>query len=353
LDAWSPKMKEILIRISRHTQPGVLDEFKKIDEEPKKSGKAIGPILVYSQFLDSGIAVLGKAMERYGVREIKKTDDILSEIKNKNKNKGAYCIISGEVETEIRAELLKIFTSPENIRGEILPILLFTSTGAEGMDTKYVRAVLAIECYWHWARMEQIFARGVRLGSHMDLPESDRTVQPYLFLSDYPLASSVADIDEDHFKNLEHRKKQEDTTDVTLYSKALQNRYLINQFLRVMQESSIDCTLWNNQNDEVDKIRCRVCQPTDRMLFMQNLDKDMLTPSACQEERKEEKVKAKSVIVKTTDGKKDYKYSVEGDDIHIYEFNEKLNGYEEVEVEHPNYLEIYKAIGKKEKIPAK
>jgi hypothetical protein len=367
LDIWSPKMLQILIRISRHTKVGVLDAFKKLDPEPEKSGKEIGPVLIYSQFLDSGILVLGKIMEYYNVKEVKNSEDLLSLMNDKSKHHGTYCVISGEVDTDVRTELLKAFTAIANKYGDLIPILLFTSTGAEGMDTKYVRAVMAIESYWHWARMEQVYARGVRLGSHMDLPEKDRTVRPYLFLSDYPLESTIisdfsADISEgnkqiDHKKNLERRKKQEDTTDITLYSKAQQNRHLINQFLRNIQESSIDCSLWNSLygDDKLEQLRCRVCKPTDRLLFIPNLDKDIMSISNCTLEslKKEEKIKAKTLIMKTQGEKKEYKYSIdpENGEIHIYEYNEDLNGYEEISAEHINYLDIYNAVAKKEKTP--
>ena len=353
LHIWSPKMVQILICMSRHTLPGVLDPFKKLDKSDKAK-KEIGPVLVYSQFLDSGISVLGKIMEYYGIKEIRSVEDALALSSSKTKSQGAYCVISGEVDTDVRAELLKVFTSPSNKRGELIPILLFTSTGAEGMDTKYVRAVMAIEPYWHWARMMQVFSRGVRLGSHLDLPEEDRTVRPYIFLSDYPIETETSSEDE-HMKNLQKRKTQEDTTDVTLYTKSQQSRHLINQFLRVMQEASIDCYLWNSRSEEtsdsLDKLHCRICKPTNRLLFIPNLDKDIASTSNCVPDTSE-KIKAKTIILNFPDRKEEYKYSIgpEDDDIHIYEYNESLNGYEEIGADHISYLEIYDSIAKKEKI---
>jgi hypothetical protein len=197
LEVWSPKMVEMMRRASRHTPGEALAEFRPLDEKmgyKRPTGRArerlIGPGLVYSQFLDSGIAVYGKALEYYGFKEVKGADDLLKlgTLSKGDKPKGTYCIISGEVHPDIRSELIKAFWSPANKKGELITMLLFTATGAEGLSTKYVKYVMAIEPYWHWARMEQVFARAVRLNSHMDLPEDERFVQPYLFLSDYPLS---------------------------------------------------------------------------------------------------------------------------------------------------------------------
>jgi hypothetical protein len=369
LKVWGPKILKMLQVMSRHVNSSFLGEIRAYVKKAGKAGKGagkkekavtrehpatekkgygVGPVLVYSQFLDSGILVVGKALERYGMKQIREVGDI--DPKHKG---GSYCVISGEVDPDQRTELLKLFTSPNNMYGEIIAVLLFTATGAEGMDTKYVRAVLATEPYWHWARMEQVFYRGIRLGSLMELPEDQRNVQPYLFLADYPYEGSKSEefVKQPGFKL---RQMLEDTTDVTLYTKAVQNRHLINKFLEVMQESSIDCSIWAAQSskkgsDKLRDIKCRICKPTGRLLFIEDLDKDMKSPSAC-EPMTESKIMVKSVMLVSKKAKKEYKYSIDGDNIHVYEYDDQAKGYKEIEVEHPDYLAVYNAVAKKEKI---
>lgn len=337
LEIYSPKILEILRTIAAHAPQGVLNAFRKKSAEASERARGRGPGLGYSQFLAAGIEILGAALEAHGFARILAVDDLHSLRDHKS---GIYCVISGEVDVDIRNELVKIFSSKANIRGELIALLLFTATGAEGLNTKYVRYVFAIEPYWHWARLEQVYARGVRLNSHADLPEEDRTVQPYLFLSDYP--QSVGDAhDESRMADeasLQKMRKLEETTDISLYETALKNRNLNEQFLHIMQDTSIDCAIWASRGDAtLRKLNCHICKPTNRPLFIADLNKDMQSLSPC-EKLEEKKIKAKSIKLR----EKEYMYHVtDNGEIHIFEFNPKLNGYEEIYIEHPDYLEIY------------
>ena len=66
-------------------------------------------------------------------------------------------------------------------------ILLTTKTGVEGIDLKNVRQVHVVEPYWNPVRIKQVKGRAVRVGSHLQLPPKDRTVDIffYLYLSHY------------------------------------------------------------------------------------------------------------------------------------------------------------------------
>lgn len=386
LQKWSTKFLKMLICLSQYVPKHLLKGFREKGEEKKsKEGKKVeekkskegegkgkkgegkgeegegkgeegkeggkkdstrkssnqGPVLIYSQFLDSGILVFAKALDANGFREIKTMDDFLLRDSN---SKGKYCIISGEVDPDVRSDLLRVGFSSANKYGEVMNILLFTSTGAEGMNTKYVRAVMAMEPYWHWARMDQVFARGVRLDSHEELPEHQRTVQPYLFLSDYP----------DFVYNNTHEEKDqntelyniEDTTDVTLYIKSMQNKLLNDSFLKVMQRSSFDCYL--GQRNPSD---CRMCKPTNRRLYIDDLDKDIEFASPC-ESLSEEKIVTRRVnLVDPNGNEREYRYTEKDGKLHIFEFDPKLNGYKEIYLDHPDYQDIITILssGKKSK----
>lgn len=311
---------------------------------PKSTRKpGIGPGLIYSQFIDSGVKLVGKILMAHGFAEITDINDVL---KRKEKGGAAFAIISGEVDPDLRSEIIKIFNSPENSRGEIITVLLVTSTGAEGLDLKNIRHIHVLEPYWHWARIAQVLARGVRMGSHMSLPESERNVQPYIYLSDYPPADVINNLGDD-----EHIRKQmekEDTTDVTLYTKCINNQKLIDSFYEAIQEASIDCAIHYKDRN------CRMCAPTDEPLFIDDIDKDIRTPSRCQP------LQEKSVIAKSiTVGDKEFMYSIDSNrstaqqikpqNIHIFEYIPKLDGYDEIFENHPLYDELYNAILKKGK----
>lgn len=314
-----------------------------------KSKAGHGPGLIYSQFIDSGVNLVGRALKAHGFIEIKDINDAL-----KHKKGAAFAVISGQVDTDVRSEIIKIFNSEENRYGEHLAILLVTSTGAEGLDLKNIRHIHVLEPYWHWARIAQVLARGVRMGSHLALPEKDRNVQPYIYLSDYPPADVV-----DKMKDVEHIRKQmakEDTTDVTLYKKSINNQKLIDAFLLATQEASIDCPIhYGPDSNTSDKKDCRMCAPTDEPLFIEDLDKDIKTPSRCQP-LKEKTMKAKSVTVQVGDKEKEFMYSVAESaingkpEVHIFEFQPDVGAYAEIYENHSLYDELEAAIKKKEKI---
>jgi len=321
---------------------------KNVNDEKNapKSKAGHGPGLIYSQFIDSGVNLVGRALKAHGFIEIKDINDAL-----KHKKGAAFAVISGQVDTEVRSEIIKIFNSEENRYGEHLAILLVTSTGAEGLDLKNIRHIHVLEPYWHWARIAQVLARGVRMGSHLALPEKDRNVQPYIYLSDYPPADVV-----DKMKDVEHIRKQmakEDTTDVTLYKKSINNQKLIDAFLIATQEASIDCPIHYGPDSNTakgDQKDCRMCAPTDEPLFIEDLDKDIKTPSRCQP-LKEKTMKAKSVTVQVGDKEKEFMYSVDdGKAVHIFEFQSDVGAYAEIYENHPLFDELEIAIKKKEKL---
>ncbi len=321
LEKYSTKMVKLVSNIKSHLIP----KYGELLTNFKSEKKNIGTGIVYSQFIDSGIGLLAKILDSHGFSHY-------------NNEKGPhYAIISGEVDVIVRNNLIKEFNNKRNINGEYIALLLITSTGAEGISTKNVRHIHVIEPYWYWSRIDQVFARAIRMGSHMDLPLQDRNVQPYIYLSNYP-------------KSIQEKKKKrkkgeiltidqyESTTDITLYMKSIENQIMINSFLQTIQLTSVDCLLFNK-----NKNKCRLCSPTNETLFLDDLNDDLESPNTCKP-IKEKKIEVNTIIVKNDDGKDlEFAYS-KG---HIFEFDSKLNAYVEIFEDHPLYFKILKKIKKK------
>lgn len=355
LEEYSPKILALIRNIAKHMPGGVLDELKKSSqkgekkkkETEKKKNVGIGTGLVYSQFVESGVEIVAKALERYGMKRL--AGDVKSPEKSKS---GAFAVMSGDMKPEDRTNILAVFNSAENIRGEILAMLLVTATGAEGINTKHVRHEHVLEPYWHDSRLEQFFNRAIRPESHTDMPPAERTVQLYVYLSDYPKDVKLRETGEK--KISETLQQSESTTDVTLYSRAIKNKIMINSFLRAIQEASVDCAIHYSKPDPKAKnpIKCKMCMPNDLQLFDEDLGKDMTIPSPCQP-MKEDKVTAKSVTVtnEETGKEKEFMYHIEDDkELHLFEKDEEVGGYVEIYRDHPDYYELSKKIKKKEKI---
>jgi hypothetical protein len=135
-----------------------------------------------------------------------------------------------------------------NHYGEIIKIMMITSSGAEGINLRNTRFVHIVEPYWHMVRVEQVVGRARRICSHQDLPEELRTVKVYLYVS---TLSAQQKKDEKHIELIIRDtsrldKKTPITTDETLYELASMKQRINNQILRAVKESAIDCNIYAN-----------------------------------------------------------------------------------------------------------
>lgn len=354
LQKYSPKLVRLLENLQRHLPK---EAFKGLNLTKTHVGQ--GPGLVYSQYVESGVNIIGSALEKYGMVRISSVGDLL-----KPQAKGVYrfAIISGEIkEDDFEKEILKAYNVPENKDASIIAVLLVTVKGAEGINLFTCRHEHMFESFWHYARIEQFFDRGVRPGSLSMLPEKDRTVYRYIYLSDYPQQKinekkEKTDEKTDEKKEMKKRSKElqaiESTTDITLYGRSVQNNILRRDFTRAMQEASIDCVLHYGTKDDKreNEIKCRICLPNDKPLYVNDLRSDMKLPSQCESMTKE-KIKTKAITITTGEPsvEKKYMYNISEGELHIFEFDKRLNGYVEIFSNHPDYYDIYKAIKTREK----
>lgn len=327
LPTWSPKIFTMLCRIATHL-PWVksLESFRKHAAKlPAPSSKDLidGPGLAYSQFRESGVDMVARALHYYGFRDI-------TEISAAERGKvPAYAMFSGEVPIEQRAENLRIYNQPNNRQGHVIAMLLVTATGAEGIDTKGTTHLHAMEPYWHLARLNQFWSRAVRFAAFDDQPAKRRFVQPYLYLAEYPRAKTGL--------------FTESTTDVHLYLTGLRNKVLIDSFLLAIEEASIDCSVHHPTGEgSSGKYTCRMCAPTSEPLFQNDLGVDLASPDTCRP-LKESRIKAKSISI----GDTTYMYYVDAEGtVHVLELNPDLQAYEEIFSEHPDYYVVQSHVKK-------
>ena len=179
--------------------------------------------------------------------------------------RGTYAIISGKVPEPVRAAIRAAEVLAANARGGVLRALLVSKTGAEGLDLKYLREVIIIEPYWDEARHDQVKGRGIRQGSHDELPEEDRDVQPVIYL---------AEANKGMWGLMPEAAREDQTIDETFYRRALARYGLNLDFRRLLAEVSIECGLFGYG-------ACRVCVPTDAPLYHEDPALDLRLPDPC------------------------------------------------------------------------
>lgn len=313
-------------------------KFKKIIENIESHKNQLG--LLYSEFVSGeGIAIFAKLLNLKGYTCWNTNNKLLEDadvfdIKHDKECCGKkYALITGDISFDERTKIIKIFNNDNNRTGDKISLLLISKTGAEGLDLKNVRHVHLMEPYWNYARIEQIIARAVRYQSHVSLNIKFRTVQPYMYLSDYP-------------KDFDIKKKKEPTTDVDLYTESIKNKKLINEFYIALADASIDCSLHSPSFSKniKEKIKCKLCTPNNQKLYHPILPKQILLPNPCKE-LKTQKIKATVISIPGKDDK--YAYSIDSvfkHNYHIYKYDKKINGYILMDPSDPVYSDIMKKL---------
>jgi hypothetical protein len=264
----------------------------------EKIAAAPGSSLIYSQFLDmEGVGIFRVAMDVNGYAPIeielvggtvqfsKATEESL------RKGPGAqprYLTFSGGEKQEVRAAALSIFNAQfsdlpdsmnvilkeagytDNKVGELCRVFCITSAGAEGLSLRNVRAVHIMEPYWNEVRLRQVKGRAIRIGSHLDLPEDQRDVSIYTYISCFSDDAQLNRVPESRIDQtiLQHdgvdAKKAIDaglpmqpgmtsyvlTTDEMIYTISERKRKIIEALESVMKSAAVDCELNYKQNKD-------------------------------------------------------------------------------------------------------
>ena len=155
------------------------------------------PALIYSNYLDYGVGPISEELSNRGITN---------------------GVFTGEMNDKQKREMI------ENYNRGNLRTLIISSAGAEGLDLKGTGSVHILEPHWNNPKLEQVKSRAARYMSHSHLPEKERYVNVYNYLSTRP-------------KNVINRMfpfvKPRPTTDEYLFNLSLNKEKLNNQFLNL------------------------------------------------------------------------------------------------------------------------
>ncbi len=222
--------------------------------------------IIYSNFVQSGINVMEKYLEKLGYCKYqidKPMKDCIS---------GYFGIYTGDVKPEDRTKTLKEYNKADSP----LTILLISSSGSEGLSTIGTRVVHIIEPYWHYERIMQVMFRAIRFKSHSSLPEKDRNVKVYIYIALAPKDVKATEI----------------STDMYLF-KEMERKYEINQqMIKLMASVAIDCDEFNKKIN----MDCHHCETREGVpLYLPDINKDMNYPSPCK--KTEKPITAKEITI--------------------------------------------------------
>lgn len=169
-----------------------------------------------------------------------------------------YSIWSGTESEEQRSNILTAYKSKKNMYGQVINILMTTSSGAEGINLKYVRQVHIMEPYWNKVRIDQVIGRARRIESHKDLPQNQRNVRVFEYVSRFSQDQKSGNFDKT-IPGYERINKSElmsvvqrdnnKTSDETLLELTNKKYKIIHQFLTLIKRGAVDCVY--NREDNI------------------------------------------------------------------------------------------------------
>ena len=247
-----------------------------------------GIILIYSQWLDSGLIPMALALEEEGFsRYGDKTKNLI----NNKKNKYSYSIICGDKKYSPDNNKEIYGLTNKNVNGEKVKVVLISQAGTEGIDLKNIRQVHIMEPWYNMNRIEQIIGRARRQCSHKELPLNERNVQVFL-----------------HGTILKDNKTE--SLDLYLYRNNEEKSIQIGSVNRLLKMNSVDCLL-NIEQTNFSKINMKVTQTLSNDKVIKDYDiKDKEFTNIC-DYNKDCEYYCRNTIDKTDYGKDNttYKYS--------------------------------------------
>lgn len=177
--------------------------------------KADGIVLIYSQFVWSGVVPMAIVLEHMGFRRYGGTDMLQhpelidAPVKYPGISLPQYCILSGDANvmgsSKIEA-LRRVINNADNSIGQRIKVVLITPVAGEGLSFQNVREVHILDPWYHMNRMEQVIGRAIRTCSHQTLPIEKRNVSVFLHAVVGSKGGDTADI---HALKIAARKWQQ------------------------------------------------------------------------------------------------------------------------------------------------
>ena len=316
LKEFSPKFAKILENISDPTN--------------------VGLHLLYSQFRTvEGIGLMKIILEANGYAQFKihkkSANEWSIDQKAEDKDKPKFMLYTGTESEEEKDILLKIYNSQweyvpstitqsfegvaeNNHMGEVIKIIMITSSGAEGINLKNTRFVHIVEPYWHMVRVDQVIGRARRICSHSKLPEELRTVKVFLYLATFNMEKLKASGNKTLMeKDVSKVNSKPVTTDESLFETAGIKNKINQQLLTYVKQSAFDCSTYAGIGN--NKLKCYTYGSIKSNAFSSHpsIEEDLHVKPEL--DTKEVKVKVKQITV----GKKKYAYNEAKNEIYAME----------------------------------
>jgi hypothetical protein len=192
-----------------------------------------------------GAIMQGLCMQLQGFQWVKSATDI-----EKSSQTKRFAIITSDPQTTSNPkqiqELLNSMNRPDNKYGDRLQIIIGSQKISLGLTFKNIRRIHLVTPHWNEQAPDQATARGIRFGSHDDLPVEERVVHIFKHAAVEVLDGGVGK-GKGYPPDLAFSNANP-TIDVYIYRMAEEKDYKIAQIKRVLKESATDCAAFYSRN---------------------------------------------------------------------------------------------------------
>lgn len=204
-------------------------------------------IFIYNEEVTGfgGAIMQGLCMQLQGFQWVKSAVDIEKSSKTKR-----FAIITSDPQTTNNPkqiqELLNSMNRSDNKYGDRLQIIIGSQKISLGLTFKNIRRIHLVTPHWNEQAPDQATARGIRFGSHDDLPPEERVVHIFKHAAVQTSESGVG-------KGTGYPKTASfsvdpPTIDIYIYRMAEEKDYKIAQVKRLLKESATDCAAFYSRN---------------------------------------------------------------------------------------------------------
>ena len=210
-------------------QPLNVREYDQLEDYGKKLWDILesiqfqkGKIFIYSDMLSHGLIPIQHFLE-------KQLKYVIADKPNIKTEKKRYILWTGGGDADLQHRLLEKFNSNNNLNGDIIQILLGSTSIMEGVNLKAVKHVHILNPWWNESRIDQVIGRAVRQNSHQSLPVKERFVNIYRHI-----VVTDGENYEKHVQEVSNDKKE----------KAF-------KFERWLKEVAVDCSIYSSENKKI------------------------------------------------------------------------------------------------------
>lgn len=217
-------------------------KFEQIVTIVKNAIISKGKVFIFSPDLSGGgLILLGLILNlMLGVSEVTEPSSNLTRISMKPR----YMILSDKTtggSGSKMTKLIEMYNDPLNARGEYVTVVMGTSVISEGITLYGIRHFISFKHDYRRTFVLQAEKRGLRVGSHMQLEPSERSIVIHRLVA--------ADTDE------EGNFLPTQTRDIKIFRQLENKDYRIRQQKRIRKEYAVDCVPFyarNVQENDVD-----------------------------------------------------------------------------------------------------